>query len=114
MGPKFAVRENAVVKHGSNLETSEQSLNTQAKRFIQAIEPLQGVWEGTSFGSWGQLTAAWNDAMRGLNKALAGIKGGVSNAGALYNQYEAEQDADLKKAHSAANWDQTKFRPAAG
>jgi len=110
MGPKFAVRENAVVKHSSNLETSEQSMNAQAKRFIQAIEPLQGVWQGTSYGSWGQLTEAWNTAMSGLNKALTDIKGRVGNAGGLYNQYEAEQDADLKKAHGSSNWDGTAVR----
>lgn len=110
MGPKFAVRENSVVKHSSNLETSETAMNTQAGRFLQAIEPLQGVWQGTSYGSWGELTKAWSDAMKGLNKALADIKGRVGNAGALYNQYEQEQDADLKKAHGSANWDATTVR----
>ncbi|WP_037365798.1 WXG100 family type VII secretion target [Nakamurella lactea] len=110
MGPKFAVRENAVVKHSSNLETAETSMNTQAKRFIQAIEPLQGVWQGTSYGSWGELTEAWNTAMSGLNKALSDIKKRVGNAGALYNQYEAEQDADLKKVHGGANFDATQVR----
>lgn len=110
MGPKFSVADNAVVKHGSNLDTSIAALNTQAGRFLQAIEPLQGVWQGTSYGSWEALTKAWSDAMKGLNKALTDIKGRVSNAGNLYNQYEAEQDADLKKDYSSSNWDATQVR----
>lgn len=109
-GPKFSVADNAVVKHGSNLDTSVTAMNTQAGRFLQAIEPLQGVWQGTSFGSWTELTNAWSEAMKGLNKALTDIKGRVSNAGSLYNQYEAEQDADLKKAQGGADWAGTVVR----
>lgn len=105
MGLSFAVRENAVNKHQSNLETSEAAMNDRAKAFITAIEPLQGVWQGTSFGSWSQLTDAWNGAMRELNKALSDIKGRVGNAGALYDQYHAEQAADLQKVYGAANFD---------
>ena len=43
MGPKFAVREDSVVKHASNLETSEQSLNANAQSFITAIADLPSV-----------------------------------------------------------------------
>lgn len=104
---KFSVANNAVNQHSSNLEKSEADLNGHARGFIQAIEPLQGSWQGTSFGSWTELTNAWNTAMSGLNKALADIKGRVHNAGALYDQYEQEQTANLGSAMRQAKFDQT-------
>lgn len=105
MGPKFAVRDDSVTKHSSNLATSEASMNAQAKRFLAAIEPLQGVWQGTSFGSWEQLTTAWNEAMAGLNKSLADIKGRVGNAGSLYTQYEQDQTDQINSTMAGANFD---------
>ncbi|MDQ6657690.1 MAG: WXG100 family type VII secretion target [Actinomycetota bacterium] len=106
-GTKFSVANNAVNTHSTNLEKSEQDLNGHARGFIRAIEPLSGSWQGTSFGSWTQLTDAWNTAMAGLNKALADIKGRVHNAGALYDQYEQEQNAKLGTTFKAAKFDAT-------
>lgn len=109
MGPKFAVRDNSVNTHSSNLQQSEDAMNAKAKQFITAIEPLDGVWQGSSFGSWQELTNAWNEAMAGLNKALADIKGRVGNAGSLYDQYHQEQTEALQSTMGAANFDGTKF-----
>ncbi len=110
MGPKFAVREDSVNKHASNLDTSVAGLNAQASAFTSSIEPLQGQWQGTAFGSWQQLTTAWNDAMADLNKALADIKGRVGNAGGLYDTYHQQQTEQLTSTLGSANWDGTKFR----
>ena len=110
MGPKFAVMDNAVNVHASNLEKSEADLNTQAGMFLQAIEPLPQDWKGTSFSSWEALTAAWTDAMKNLNSALASIKGNVKNAGGLYDSYEAQLTESLTSANGSADWDGTKFR----
>lgn len=110
VGPKFAVREDSVNKHASNLDTSVSSLNSQASSFTSAIEPLQGQWQGTAFGSWSELTSAWDQAMADLNKALAGIKGRVGNAGGLYDTYHSQQTEQLTSTLGSANWDGTKFR----
>ena len=110
MGPKFAVREDSVNKHASNLDTSVSSLNSQASSFTSAIEPLQGQWQGTAFGSWSELTSAWDQAMADLNKALAGIKSRVGNAGGLYDTYHSQQTEQLTSTLGSANWDGTKFR----
>lgn len=110
MGPKFAVREDSVNKHGSNLQTSESAMNDQARRFLQAIEPLPEVWEGTSFGSWEQLTTAWNDAMKGLNKSLADIKGRVGNAGGIYDQYHQEQAEAINATMGASDFGAAQVR----
>ena len=95
MGPKFAVREDSVNKHASNLDTSVSGLNAQASAFTSSIEPL---------------TTAWNDAMADLNKALADIKGRVGNAGGLYDTYHQQQTEQLTSTLGSANWDGTKFR----
>jgi WXG100 family type VII secretion target len=110
MGPKFAVRDNAVNVHASNLEASEAALNSQAAAFLQAIEPLPQDWKGTSFTGWEALTTAWTAAMKDLNAALASIKRNVSNAGGLYDSYESQLTESLSAANGAADWDGTRFR----
>jgi WXG100 family type VII secretion target len=110
VGPKFAVREDSVNKHASNLETSVSGLNAQASAFTSAIEPLQGQWQGTAFGSWQQLTSAWDAAMADLNKALGDIRGRVGDAGGLYDSYHQQQTEQLTSTLGSANWDGTKFR----
>ncbi|MET3805726.1 WXG100 family type VII secretion target [Nakamurella sp. UYEF19] len=110
MGPKFAVRDNAVNVHASNLEGAESSMNAQAASFLQAIESLPQDWKGSSFSSWESLTAAWSAAMKDLNAALASIKGNVKNAGGLYDTYEAQMTESLTSANGSADWDGTKFK----
>jgi WXG100 family type VII secretion target len=107
---KFSITDNAVNQHATNLDTSVSALNSQASAFLAAIEPLPGVWKGSAFQSWSQLTAKWNEAIAGLNKALADIKGRVGNAGQLYDTYHAEQTSQLQSTTNAQNWDGTKFR----
>jgi WXG100 family type VII secretion target len=107
---KFSITDNAVNQHASNLDTSVSALNSQASAFLAAIEPLPAVWKGSAFQSWSQLTAKWNEAMAGLNKALADIKGRVGSAGQLYDTYHAEQTSQLQSTMNAQNWDGTKFR----
>ncbi len=79
VGSKFAVHEDAVNVHASNLEVSESAMNAQAAGFLLAVEPLPQDWKGSSFSSWELLTAAWTAAMKDLNGALASIKGNVRN-----------------------------------
>jgi WXG100 family type VII secretion target len=110
LSTKFSVTNNAVNQHASNLDTSVAQLNGQAKAFLTAIEALPGVWKGSAYGSWAQLTAAWHEAMTGLNSALSDIKGRVGNAGGLYDRYESEQTQQLSATMAAAAWDATKFR----
>jgi WXG100 family type VII secretion target len=110
VGPKFAVREDSVNKHASNLETSVSGLNAQASAFMSAIEPLRGQWQGTAFGSWQQLTSAWDSAMAELNRALGDIRGRVGSAGGLYDTYHQQQTEQLVSTLGSANWDGTKFR----
>jgi hypothetical protein len=52
------------------------------------------VWKGTAYGSWDQLTRAWDEAMLDLNSALAEIKGRVGDSGGLYDPYPAEQTSN--------------------
>ncbi len=110
MGTKFSITGNAVNQHASNLDTSQASLNGQASKFLAAIEPLPGVWKGSAFQSWDQLTKKWTGAMGELNKALADIKSRVGAAGSLYDTYHAEQTGQLQSTMGGANWDATKFR----
>jgi WXG100 family type VII secretion target len=110
MGPKFAVHDNAVNVHASNLEQSEQSMNAQAAAFLQAVEPLAQEWKGSSYSSWDALMAAWTAAMKDLNAALASIKGNVKNAGGLYDSYESQMTEALSAANGSADWDGVKFR----
>jgi WXG100 family type VII secretion target len=110
MGTKFSITGDAVNLHASNLDTSVSALNTRARSFLTAIEPLPAVWKGTAYGSWEQLTTAWNDAMTDLNSALAGIQGRVGTSGVLYDRYHAEQTAELGRTTASANWDAARFR----
>lgn len=107
---KFSITGDAVNVHASKLDTSVDGLNTQARAFITAIEPLPAVWKGAAYGSWDQLTAAWNQAMLDLNGALAEIRGRVGNAGGLYDKYHAEQAGQLTRTSASASWDATKWR----
>jgi WXG100 family type VII secretion target len=107
---KFSVTNNAVNVHSSNLDTSVTALNGHAKAFLSAIEGLPGVWKGTAYGSWDQLTRAWHEAMAGLNSALSDIKGRVGSAGQLYDRYEQEQTQQLNATMASAAWDGTKFK----
>ena len=109
MGPKFAVRDDAVNHHASNLETAEAQMNAQASAFLSAIEPLPADWKGTSYNSWESLTNAWNEAMKDLNAALTSIKGNVKNAGGVYDQYESQQTEQLSSTMGSASWDSAKF-----
>lgn len=110
MGTKFSITDNAVNQHSTNLDTSVPALNSQAKAFISAIEPLPAVWKGSAFQSWDQLTQRWNAAMADLNKALTDIKSRVGAAGQLYDTYHAEQASQLQSTMGSANWDSAKFR----
>ena len=110
LSTKFSVTNNAVNQHATNLDTSVAQFNAQAKAFLTAIEALPGVWKGSAYGSWAQLTTAWHEAMTGLNSALSDIKGRVGNAGSLYDRYEAEQTQQLDATMASAAWDATKFR----
>ncbi|MGC9668866.1 WXG100 family type VII secretion target [Planosporangium sp. 12N6] len=110
MGTKFSITDNAVNQHASNLNTSVDALNSQAKAFLAAIEPLPAVWKGSAFQSWAQLTAKWNEAMADLNKALTDIKSRVGTSGQLYDTYHAEQTSQLQATTNQANWDGAKFR----
>jgi WXG100 family type VII secretion target len=110
LSTKFSVTNNAVNQHASNLDTSVAALNSHAKSFLTAIEGLPAVWKGTAYGSWDRLTAAWHEAMTGLNSALTDIKGRVGNAGSLYDRYHAEQTDQLNATTASAAWDSTKFR----
>ena len=110
VGPKFAVRDNAVNVHASKLEEAESAMNAQAAGFLRAIEPLPQEWRGSSFSSWEQLTSAWSAAVKDLNAALGSIKGNVRNAGGLYDAYEAQLTESLSSTGGAADWDGAKFR----
>jgi WXG100 family type VII secretion target len=110
VGTKFEIVDDSVNQHSSNLDTSISALNSQARAFLSAIEPLPAVWKGSAFQSWDQLTQKWNAAMADLNKALTDIKGKVGNAGRLYDTYHGEQQAQLQSTMASANWDATKFR----
>lgn len=110
MSTKFAIRDDSVNKHASNLDTSVGSLNAQAASFQSAIEPLPQVWQGTAFGSWDELTKAWSAAMKDLNGALTSIRGRVGNAGQLYDRYHTQQAESIRSTLGTANWDGTKFR----
>lgn len=110
MSTKFEITDDSVNAHSSNLDTSISSLNSQARQFISAIEPLPQVWKGQAFQSWSQLTERWNQAMADLNKALTDIKGKVGQAGKLYDTYHAEQASQLQSTMASANWDAAKFK----
>ena len=86
------------------------ALNGQARSFLTAIEPLPAVWKGSAYGSWEQLTTAWNNAMTDLNAALADIQGRVGTSGGLYDRYHAEQTSELGRTTASANWDAARFR----
>ena len=110
MGTKFSITDNSVNQHSSNLDTSVASFNSQARAFLNAIQPLPAVWKGSAYSSWDQLTQKWNQAITDLNRALDDIKSRVGNAGQLYDTYHAEQTGQLQSTMGQANWDGTKFR----
>ena len=109
MGTKFSISGDAVNRHAGNLDTSVAGLNADLRQFISALAGLPGVWQGMAFRSFDQLQQRWQEASRELNGALEGIRGRVGNAGALYDQYHAEQRAAIDRA-AAADWDATRFR----
>lgn len=110
MSTKFSITDDSVNKHASNLDTSVSSLNAQAAAFENAIGPLRDQWQGTAFGSWDDLTKAWDSAMKDLNTALGSIRGRVGNAGQLYDTYHQQMAESIQTARGSANWDGTKFR----
>jgi WXG100 family type VII secretion target len=110
MGTKFSITGDAVNKHGSNLDGSVHNMNANLRQFIAALEGLPGVWRGSAFQSFDQLSKRWELASRDLNSALNNIRGRVGNAGQLYDTYHAEQVSNLNRTTAAANWDGAKFR----
>lgn len=110
MGAKYSITGDAVNTHATNLDTSVSSLNTQASAFLSAISQLPGVWKGSAYGSWDQLTRAWHEAMTELNGSLTDIRSRVGDAGALYDKYQVEQQSHLTQVNASANWDATKSR----
>jgi WXG100 family type VII secretion target len=107
---KFSITGGAVNKHAGNLDSSVAGMNASLTSFINALEGLPGVWQGTAFKSFDALQKRWQAASKELNGALTDIRGRVGNAGKLYDQYHAEQASTIARANSGANWDGTKFR----
>lgn len=108
----FSLNEGALGTHQSNLGTSEADLLKLANDFITAVGQLDGVWKGTAFGSWGELVSAWKLAIGGPNSggpsnggligALTDIKTKVKDADGKYQQYHANQAAELSRQAAQA------------
>jgi len=107
---KFSITGGAVNKHAGNLDTSVAGMNASLTSFINALESLPGVWQGTAYRSFDALQKRWQDASKQLNGALGDVRRRVGDAGKLYDQYHAEQASTIGRANSSANWDGTKFR----
>lgn len=107
---KFSITGGAVNKHASNLDTSVAGMNASLTQFINALQGLPGVWQGTAYKSFDALQKRWQDASRDLNNALTSIRSRVGDAGKLYDKHHSEQAATISRANSSANWDATKFR----
>lgn len=110
MGTKFSVANNAVTAHATNLDSTIAALNSQASRFLSAVEGLPSVWKGTSYDSWDRLSTNWHQAMNDLNSALEQIRTGVGQAGNLYTSGEVDQAGALDSANQSFEWDAAKFR----
>jgi WXG100 family type VII secretion target len=109
MGTKFSIIGDAVNRHAGNLDGSVADLNAGLQQFINALAGLPGVWRGAAFQSFAQLQQRWEQASRDLNLALGDIRGRVGEAGALYDQYHADQQATIGRAAGAAAWDAARF-----
>jgi ESAT-6 family protein len=107
---KFSITGGAVNKHAGNLDSSVAGMNASLTQFINALEGLPGVWQGTAYKSFDGLQKRWQGASKELNAALGSIRQRVGDAGKLYDTYHAEQAATISRANSSANWDGTKFR----
>jgi WXG100 family type VII secretion target len=109
MGTKFSIMGDAVNRHAGNLDGSVADLNANLQQFINALAGLPGVWRGAAFQSFDQLQQRWEQASRDLNLALGEIRGRVGEAGTLYDQYHADQQATIGRAAGAAAWDAARF-----
>jgi WXG100 family type VII secretion target len=107
---KFSITGGAVNKHASNLDSSVAGMNASLQQFINALEGLPGVWQGTAFKSFEALQQRWQGASKELNAALGDIRRRVGDAARIYDRQHAEQAATITRANSGANWDGTKFR----
>jgi WXG100 family type VII secretion target len=110
MGTKFSITGNAVNQHASNLDTSVAELNANLQQFLSSVQSLPGVWRGAAFQSFDSLQTRWQQATRDLNSALQDIQGRVGNSGQIYDAGHAEQQSNINKTNSSANWDAAKFR----
>jgi WXG100 family type VII secretion target len=110
MGTKFSITGDAVNRHATNLDSSVAGLNADLSQFVHAVSALPGVWRGAAFSSFDQLQQRWQQASRELNAALDGIRGRVGSSGATYDQYHAEQQANLNRTASSAGFESARFR----
>lgn len=92
----LSVDHGAVTNHVQSLEQHHQTLKEQSQRFLDVIEPLKGVWKGTSVGPWEEMTANWHESMSNVNAALDELTGRVDTAGQTYRSGEEEQTSMLQ------------------
>lgn len=110
MGTNYAITNDAVNRHASNLDGSVAAMNADLGQFIAALSALPGVWRGASFQSFDQVQTRWQEATRGLNAALTSIRGRVGDAGRIYDAGQAEQAATFGSLAAGADWDAATFR----
>lgn len=92
----LSVDHSAVSSHVQSLQHHHQTLQEQSQRFLDVIEPLKGVWKGTSVVPWDDMTANWHESMTNVNTALDQLTGRVDSAGQIYRTGEEEQTSTLQ------------------
>ncbi|WP_168582779.1 WXG100 family type VII secretion target [Gephyromycinifex aptenodytis] len=110
MGTRYAISDNAINRHSSNLDASVAAMNANLNQFLSSLSALPGVWKGASFQSFDQVQTRWQVAARDLNQSLESIRGRVGTSGQIYDSGQAQQAADINSLNAGANWDAAKFR----
>lgn len=93
----MSVEHGALGAHVNALRENHQKLMEQSSRFLEAIEPLRGVWKGSSFGSWDTMTQNWKECMDQVNSALNELLGRADVVHKEYQSGEEEQAQTLSQ-----------------
>ncbi|MFB7598787.1 hypothetical protein [Streptomyces sp. NPDC056160] len=89
---------------------SSDDLGSLIRQLVQAVEPLEGKFNGAGRRMFDEFKGRADGIARELNSSLAAILGGQSGMEGAFSSGDQEQGENARQQMGAANFDAARFR----
>ncbi|WP_018565719.1 hypothetical protein [Streptomyces sp. PsTaAH-124] len=89
---------------------SSDDLGSLIRQLVQAVEPLEGKFNGTGRRMFDEFKGRADGIARELNSSLSAIVGGQSGMDGAFSSGDQEQGDNARHHMGAANFDAARFR----